>query len=243
MSWLFSQVLVEEYSAENCSDGEPSAQLNVMPTPHKFWRNDKTIEPSNLSQFGLTLSLLTENRGEELLTLYRAAFHAKTSAVQDVSRASPANEAASGWKWPESFARWDRDTSSWRTRQSCFIEGSETFSETWPAWGSMLDGESLAAPNVARLRPGRASGLLPTLTASDAKGARNGTAKGRTPADGLTVTDWLWLNVGPGMLHPESAEWMMLWPIGWTALEPLETDKFQSWLQQHSPFSNDDETT
>ncbi len=32
MSWLFSQALVAEYSAANCSDGEPSAQLNVMPT-------------------------------------------------------------------------------------------------------------------------------------------------------------------------------------------------------------------
>lgn len=240
MSWLFSQALAEEYSAVGCSDGEPSAQLNVMPTPRKFSRNDRTIEPSNLSQFGLTLRLLTDARGEELLTSYLEAFRARTSAALDESKGSQENAAASGWKWPASFAKWDPDTSSWRTRQSCFIEGSETFSGTWPAWGSMLDGESLGAPNVVRLKPGRASGLLPTLTASDAKGARNGTAKGRTPADGLTVTDWLWLNVGPGMLHPESAEWMMLWPIGWTALEPLETDRFQSWLQQHSPFFGDE---
>ena len=27
---------MEEYSAENCSGGEQSAQLNVMPTVHKF---------------------------------------------------------------------------------------------------------------------------------------------------------------------------------------------------------------
>ena len=39
MSWLFSQALVEEYSAVTCSDGEPCAQLNVMPTPQPFWRN------------------------------------------------------------------------------------------------------------------------------------------------------------------------------------------------------------
>nr|WP_249190840.1 hypothetical protein [Burkholderia cenocepacia] len=240
MSWLFSQALVEEYSAAHCSDGELSAQLNVMPSPHKFWRNDKTIEHSDLSRFGLTSRLLTESRGEELLMSYRAAFLAKTSAVPEESKVSRASAVDFGWKWPESFAKWDHVTSSWRTRQNCFIEGSETFSETWPEWGSMLDGESLAEPNVVRPKAGRASGLLPTLTASDAKGARNGTAKGRTPADGLTVTDWLWLNVGPGMLHPESAKWMMLWPIGWTALEPLEMDRFQTWLQQHSPFSHDD---
>ncbi len=29
-------------------------------------------------------------------------------------------------------------------------------------------------------------------------------------------------------------EWMMGWPIGWTALEPLETAKFRQWLLLHS---------
>jgi hypothetical protein len=28
-------------------------------------------------------------------------------------------------------------------------------------------------------------------------------------------------------------EWMMGMPIGWTALEPLATHRFHSWLQQH----------
>ncbi|KVT81552.1 hypothetical protein WK59_18735 [Burkholderia ubonensis] len=46
-----------------------------------------------------------------------------------------------------------------------------------------------------------------------------------------------------GQLNPEWVEWLMGWPIGHTALEPLETAKYREWLQQHSPFSNDDETT
>ncbi len=28
-------------------------------------------------------------------------------------------------------------------------------------------------------------------------------------------------------------EWMMGWPQGWTALEPLETAKFQQWQHSH----------
>lgn len=32
---------------------------------------------------------------------------------------------------------------------------------------------------------------------------------------------------------PEIHEWLMDWPIGWSALKPLETGRFQSWLQQH----------
>lgn len=38
-----------------------------------------------------------------------------------------------------------------------------------------------------------------------------------------------------GLLNPTWVEWLMGWPLGWTALEPLGTGKFQEWLQQHSP--------
>lgn len=36
-----------------------------------------------------------------------------------------------------------------------------------------------------------------------------------------------------GQLNPEWVEWLMGWPIGHTALEPLETARFQEWQQQH----------
>lgn len=36
-----------------------------------------------------------------------------------------------------------------------------------------------------------------------------------------------------GKLNPPWVEWLMGWPIGWTALEPLATDKFQQWLVSH----------
>lgn len=74
MSWLFSQALVAEYSAATSLDGAPSAPLSVMPTPHRFWRNDKTMEPSQLSLFGLTCAVLTEDHGEALLMWFRGGF-------------------------------------------------------------------------------------------------------------------------------------------------------------------------
>ena len=46
-------------------------------------------------------------------------------------------------------------------------------------------------------------------------------------------------NVEPaskGQLNPDWVEWLMGWPIGWTDLKPLETDRFQQWQQQHSGF-------
>ena len=77
MSWLFSQVLVEEYLGENFSDGEQSVPLNGKPIQQAYCAPDKMTDFSRLFQFGMTYKPLTESRGEELLTLYLEAFHAK----------------------------------------------------------------------------------------------------------------------------------------------------------------------
>ena len=39
-----------------------------------------------------------------------------------------------------------------------------------------------------------------------------------------------------GALNPLWVEWLMGWPLGWTDLKPLETARFQSWLQQHGGY-------
>jgi hypothetical protein len=155
MTWLFSKAMmkaygnslssqeqVAEYSGASCLDGEPSAQLNVMPTPHKFWRNDKTMEFSKLSQFGLTLRLLTEQDGEALLTSYLADFPAKTLALPAKALGSRAKEVERGRRWRGSFAKYSQDSCSWKTAQLSLLEGSGEFLETWPRWGSMRNGES-----------------------------------------------------------------------------------------------------
>lgn len=309
MSWLFSQALVEEFSGGSCSDGEPCAQLNVMPTPHKFWRNDKTIEPSNLSQFGLTLSLLMENRGEELLTLYRAAFHVRTSAVPAEVLESTAKDPAYGSTWLGSFAKYDRDSSSWKTAQCSLLVGSDEFSETWPRWGSMRNGESYprqipvlhtsanesglwqtpVADDAIERKAGKWNSrgepklsaevkLFPTPCAIDAGSGRINKSPSPGAAERPTLAMMARKNLWPtptagnshasgrldewggsrsrermrslvttqeltGLLNPDWEEWLMGWPIGWTALKPLETARYREWLQQHSPFSNDDENT
>ena len=37
-----------------------------------------------------------------------------------------------------------------------------------------------------------------------------------------------------GSLNPAWVEWLMGWPIGWTDLQPLATDRFPQWLRLHS---------
>jgi len=41
------------------------------------------------------------------------------------------------------------------------------------------------------------------------------------------------LEVDGGQLNPTWVEWLMGWPIGWTDLNALETDKFLMWPHTH----------
>ena len=43
-----------------------------------------------------------------------------------------------------------------------------------------------------------------------------------------------------GQLNPAWVEWLMGWPIGWTDLKPLATDKFRNVQQWHSEFYQKD---
>jgi hypothetical protein len=172
MSWLFSRVLVEEYSGESSLGGEPFAQLNVMPTQQPFLLNDKTTAFSTHSQFGLTCRPLTVHYGVTLLTLYLVDFPARTSAQPGEVPVSKVSDPACGWKWPASSVKYSPSSRSWKTRQCSLLGGLEEFSETWPRWGSMLDGECSALPTPARRTNESASGSWPTIRSSD--GERGG---------------------------------------------------------------------
>lgn len=180
MTWLFSKALMDsvslpssqaqeaEYSADTFSDGEPSAQWNVMPTPQGFWRNDKMMDASRLSQFGPTLRLLTEGHGEAVLTSFLAAFPARTYPQPEKVRGSKATAPASGLSSLESLAKYDPATSSWRTPQYSLLGDWELYSETWPRWGSMHDGECWAQPTSGLRINATESGFWQTPVADDA---------------------------------------------------------------------------
>lgn len=169
MSWLYSQALVEEFSEATSSGGEPSAQLNVMPTLHPFWRNDKPMDVSRLSRFGLTCAALTEQHGADLLTWFRAGFRARTSASQEAEQDSTAPGQDSGEKWSGSFAKWSPNGFSRRTPQLSFLEDSEPSWVTWPRSGLMRRGECYPLETLEHRTSESASGLWLTPCATDAK--------------------------------------------------------------------------
>jgi hypothetical protein len=159
MSWLFSQALVAEYLVENFSDGEPSAPLNGNRTQQAYCAPDKMTDFSRLSRFGMTYKPLTEDLGEELLTLYLEDFRAKTLVPQEKAQELTENEAECGEKWLASFVKYDPDSSLWRTHQCSLLGDLEPFSETWPQWGLMRDGECWEQLTLEQTIRGTESGL------------------------------------------------------------------------------------
>lgn len=233
MSWLFSQALVEEYSAETCLDGAPSAQLSVMPTPHKFWHNGKMMDASDLSRFGLTSRLLTEDRGKVVLTSYLEDFPVRTSVPPARALDSTESAADCGVRWQGSLARYSPASSSWKTAQCSLLGDSEEFSETWPRWGSMRSGALYLRPTPALPTSERESGLLPTLTVVSCE--HPGRVKVK-PGQQTCISAELAARDGwerGGQYSPNHAAWFMGWPDSWTSLGHMATGKFQEWLKLH----------
>jgi hypothetical protein len=233
MSWLFSQALAAEYSEANSSDGTPSVPSNTTPTPQAFLSRDKTTDAWNRFPSGMTCEPLTESRGEALLKWYRAGFLAPTSVLRGKARASTAKKAASGPKWPESLARWDRDTCSWKTAQRLLFADSVECLETFPRWGLMRAGELLAQTPVDFNITEPDSGWLPTPTATDGKGGtttiRKDTGKQRTDQ----LRHYVKIRFGVTYPNPNWLDKVMGFPTGWTALDALETPKWHQWLRSH----------
>jgi len=304
MSWHYSQALEAAYLGANSLDGAPCALWKSMPSAPDDSCSDKMKGTCHRSPFGMMFVPSMDVDGGELLKWYRAVFLVRTSVPAARAQESRESEADCGKRCRASLARWDRATCSWRTHQYSLLGDLELFSETWPRWGMMRDGECWELPTPsgvlairARITSAIESGFLRLPTPRVADGERYGTAPkdswnrqmtanllrdyvqrfptpqsrdwkdsgmkqgGRhspnlgtivmqleaqryaTPASsdgtrgGTMITEKmsgqsLRQQVG-GPLNPEFHEWLMGWPIGWTASAPLATDRFRQWLSLH----------
>ena len=160
MSWLYSQALVEEYLGDICLDGEQSVQSNGNPTQQAYLSQDKMTKFSRLSRFGMTFKPLMEDLGKELLTLYLGAFHARTSQQQEKAQELTENDQECGKKWQGSLAKYNPNTSSWKTAQCSLFEDLELSLETFQRWGSMRNGELYQRQTLVLPISENESGLL-----------------------------------------------------------------------------------
>ena len=162
MSWLFSRALVEEFSEAICLDGEQSAQLSGNNTPQAYCAPDKMTAFSRLSRFGMTYKPLTESRGEELLTLYRAGFPVLTFPSLDEEQGLTEKVPQCGITWRGWLAKFDPDSYSWKIAQCSFIEESGECLQTFPASGLTRGGLLWEQTRLAHRIKGTERGLWRT---------------------------------------------------------------------------------
>lgn len=171
---------------------------------------------------------------DEPLTLFAADFLASPSASPGKGKV---RRIAGGYgpRSPQSFARYDPGSCSWRTLQGSLLSEWEPLSETWPRSGMTRSGIVYRRPSSVPPIYGNGSFLWPTPQAHDShpgraeRVGRHGTKHGgRDLADWVarwptpTANRWSGLqshgrNALLGQLNPEWVEWLMGYPIGWSA--------------------------
>jgi len=162
---------------------------------------------------------------------------------QDISAAGRGGESRQrdqecGKKWRESLAKLDLDTLLWKIPQCSLLEDSEQSLEIWPRWGSMRNGECYRQPMLVQIIKGKEFGLWATPTACDWKGTHHASNYASRKKQYQDLTDGM--AVGTVYPNPITYEVLMGWPLEWTDLKPLETDKSHYVQQQHGICSKTD---
>ena len=232
MSWLFSQALVEAFSEANSLDGAPFAPSSGTPMPPAFLWRGKTTDAWPRFPSSMTCSILTDAHGEALLTWFREGFPAKTYPLPARGGASTESVAACGEKWPESLAKWDPATSSWKTHQCLLFEDSTESLETLPRWGLMRGGELWPLPTPEHLIDESESGSWPTPQMVDYKGTSESSKFQQRQAQFATWTNGEQVS-GTIYPHPDFYDGLMGWPTEWSASSALVTAKFRKWCASH----------
>jgi hypothetical protein len=218
-------------------DGAPSALSSLIPTAAGCCSPDSGTDSCRDSRSGTTSPRLTEIRGEDGSMWSAGDFLAKTyQSPTPRGGASTESEADCGPKWQGSLARFDRVSRSWKTRQQLLTGGLAEFSETWPRWGMMRDGECWAQDISALGICVKDSGWwLPTIAANEGKGSSRKRYRGSADFRGAKMSEGLRTSFDcPNYLNPSFGEMAMGYPEEWTnGFAPLATHKFQQWCERH----------
>lgn len=220
------------FSEPSCSDGSVSVPSKSNRTARKFSSVAKPMGGWIHFPSGPTCEPSTEPRGADV---------SMSSPPDSLASRSPSlangeaqtTSATDGLTRLGSLAKYDRVTRSWRTCQvSLTQDTSGECSVTWPTSGTMRRGVCSPLLDQERHTRDEGSGWWHTPTARDWKGYTH--RSGETLCNQLRA-----MYGGSGIPNPNWIEWLIGFPIGWTALEPLETPKFREWLREHGEPSHE----
>lgn len=238
MSYTYLLEQGEESSAASFSDIPPSVLLRLNLTAEKSCSKGSGTESCQSSQSGMMSPPLTELRGEEKSMSSAEDSLAKTSQSLGGGLELKENGADSGQKWPESLAKYDQDSRSWRTAQCLLFEDLGESLETFPKWGIMRGGECWGQATLEQGINGRDCGLLGTPLARLWKYRKWwNRSKPMGNLDELPATNpEMYGHLDGKQMSLTWLEHHMIFPLGWTDLVPLGIHKFQEWQHSHSKF-------
>lgn len=235
MSWHYLQEQGEGFWAESCLDGAPSALLRLIPTADRCSLPDSATDIFRGSRSGMTCARSTDAHGAEQLTLFPADSHARGFPRRVRAEDLPTSVLDFGAKCSELLERYDLVLSGRKTVRISVPVASTSFCAGLTLWGMVRDGVFWELGTSVRPISAIDSGsLLPTPTASLYGSSNNGNPRDHRTRYRKRGKKSLEAILG-GVCH-HFREWMMGWPIGWSGLEPLATDKFRQWSQHHGKF-------
>ena len=222
-------------------DGKQSVTLKRNRSALKCSKPGSGTASSTMPPFGTMSGHSTAAPGVVVSMLSRLGFLASPSQIQARNRRVMIPETC-GLKPFALLKKSGRRSLSWKT---CRVSGSNQkatsarSSVIWPRAGMMHDGTAYRLPSLERPTNGKGCGLLPTTAILSLLHYLGYLRKSET-----------WENTGHlanrliGMAFnltgrmkpsekvcclPDLPEWMMGWPTGWTALEPLATARYRRW--------------
>lgn len=241
MGWVYSPISVCSVAQEDSTSGlrssvdlEQSHTANGTRTPKPSSSPECKTEDLTTPLSGTTCQHSTADHSAAALTLFLEAFPVKIFPTPASGKESPDQEVGYGNSMPESWTKYDPDSSSWKTSQACLLTGlSESFWGMWPRWGLMLNGQCFQPQQSEPPIFENESYLLPTPTAHMGQfpmvsweTAENKLKNGQRKSGVKIGSDLCWdLGVNyllngykkfPAWVNPHFCEWMMGWPIGWS---------------------------
>jgi len=244
MSWRYLPERVAAFSVQGCSAGKRFVTSNETLIASRSSKPGSARAASTTPPSGMTFGPSTAGPGGESSMLSRRASLASRSAAR-AGEGLAAIPAICGRTPFVSLERSGPRGPYWRTLPDSSTGRmviSAEYSRTWPRAGIMLNGVAYQLQPLVPPTVGIGCGLLGTPFAMMGNLYLGRLRRTETWEKSSSLQHQLLGLVlgltgrerysGPRMsCHPDFAEWMMGWPIGWTALEPLETARFRRWLE------------
>jgi hypothetical protein len=190
--------------------------------------------------YGMTYEIFTRNKlnlqesrksPQMELTSSTAASHnrAKISVLRDLEKAWKESEAdffSRSFAWPKKSSPRSYSLKTFRPLQSG--EDFESLKKL-PRWGMIVDGVLYPLQVSELCTKEKGGSYLPTPTE---RAAPDCPAERRRDSPSLNCVLNIWNKSHGQKTNPNYLEWMMMYPLNWTELSPLETQSCQPKLEK-----------